>query len=238
MTVNEATANAMACCDESAHPSHNGDIGLIGAERLYNPSSPSSNHGSCQDPSSPARSHVKPQAPGKRMRTSEDGNEVSQGMNKRGKGHEQDDNDDDPHIGKLSKEAEVFALQAIHTSLLQKMSEVGRVLAGVMKENRVYKKVLRDHMGQNEDDIRRVLDIQVTRAMRNQKPQNIGDAEATVIAAAALGKNLNSPADAMEDVLKLYRYAPTPQPKLPVGHLGHHAQLPSRSNSASEGTRA
>jgi hypothetical protein len=193
------------------------------------------------------------QPAGKRQQSRDDGDEVIQGKRKRDKNDdhcatdddenddgEDDEDDEDLHIGKLSKEAEVFALQAMHTSLLQKMAEVGRLLSGVMKENRVYKKVLRDHMGQNEDDVKRAVEIQVMRAMRNNEKQNIGDAEATIIAAAALGKNLNSPADALQDILKLYRYAPAPmarqQAEMPATPPVNAARTTSMSDFFAAGT--
>mmetsp|Transcript_8512 Transcript_8512/g.24416 ORF Transcript_8512/g.24416 Transcript_8512/m.24416 type:complete len:224 (-) Transcript_8512:145-816(-) len=122
-------------------------------------------------------------------------------------------NDDDPYSSNnLSREAEVFALQAIHTALLKKLSDIGPILSTITKENRLYRKVLED-MGRSREEIKRLIEAEIMRSARLNPPPVATPVDAAVIVAATLGRNLNSPVDAMHDVLKLYRYCPPSTPQ-------------------------
>eukprot|EP00951_Prasinocladus_malaysianus_P047559 scaffold650969_cov45-Prasinocladus_malaysianus.AAC.1 len=70
----------------------------------------------------------------------------------------------------LSREAEVFALQAIHTALLKKLSEVGPLLTELLSENKMYKGVLVE-MGQSKDELQRKLELQCM-AHRQLNPED------------------------------------------------------------------
>lgn len=137
-----------------------------------------------------------------------------------------DSDEDDLQLGRLSKEAEVFALQAIHTALLEKLSGIGPTLADVTRENRLYRKVLED-MGRAREDIKRTVEVELKGVLSTKQQLKVTEQEATVIAAAALGKNLNSPVDAMHDILKLFRCCPNTSRSVATESLSAHSNATS-----------
>lgn len=119
--------------------------------------------------------------------------------------------DSEQHLRGMSKEAEVFALQGIRISLLNKLAEVCPQLCAVTKENKAHRSLLLG-MGQNKDDLKRTVELACLKQYQRDAANSISHAEATAIAAATLANSENSPVDALDSVLERFRYATADRP--------------------------
>lgn len=139
--------------------------------------------------------------------------------------------DDDTRVTYgLSKEAEVFALQGIRISLLNKLAEVCPQLCAVMKENKLYRSVLIG-LGQDKDELKRTVELACLKQYQLDVNSMVSDGQATAIAGAALGNNENSPVDALGEVLGHYRYsASIPVETAPSTPELHSSSVPAHSS--------